>query len=729
MLEKSIGECGAGRSIVVDKNGAIIGGNKTRQAFVAAGMKRAIMVETTGHTPVIVKRVDLDLADPKGIARRLAYMDNRVSELDLDWDEEQIAKDLADGVDLTGLWSDKEIEAFIGGEPVVPASLADRFLVPPFTVLDGRQGYWQERKAQWMALGIDSGAGRADGLLGIDPNRKDDFGAKMARMESKAAKGLQGRKDHLVYNRGEGTDPVSSMINERGGGTSVFDPVLCELVYRWFAPAGADILDPFAGGSVRGIVAAACGHRYVGVDLRPEQITANEAQLAAITGRSGGPRQPIAAVTDPLALTPIQQAGRFFFKRDDFFRVGQATGGKVRTMLRLLEGAKGVVACGARDSTQLGRAAQVAKALGLPCRVHTASGADSSEMTAARAAGAEVIQHNPGYLTVVKKRAKEDAAAQGWTEVPWGMECTEAIAELRLQVRNIPKEVKRIVVPVGSGMTLSGVLHGMADAGLDLPVLGVMVGGEAEERIERWAPKDWKKRVKLVSSELKYEQAAPQTTLAGVDLDPIYEAKAIPFMEPGDLLWVVGIRASAADAPKRPGVSFPETAAPPRWIVGDALDIPKLVPPSATFDLLFSCPPYFDLEKYSEDPKDLSNASDYAAFRESYDRIIEQAVARLKPNRFAVFVVGEVRGKDGNYVGFVPDTIRAFERAGAHLYNEAILVTPVGTVGMRVSGHFARSRKLGKCHQNVLTFVKGDPALAASELGHIEVFVNEGNQE
>jgi len=57
-------------------------------------------------------------------------------------------------------------------------------------------------------------------------------------------------------------------------GTSIFDPVLTELAYRWFCPQGGSILDPFAGGSVRGIVAAHLGYQYTGLDLRSEQIAA-----------------------------------------------------------------------------------------------------------------------------------------------------------------------------------------------------------------------------------------------------------------------------------------------------------------------------------------------------------------------------------------------------------------------------------------------------------------------
>ena len=51
-------------------------------------------------------------------------------------------------------------------------------------------------------------------------------------------------------------------------GTSIFDPVLCEIAYRWFSPVGGLILDPFAGGSVRGIVASKLGRQYIGHELR-----------------------------------------------------------------------------------------------------------------------------------------------------------------------------------------------------------------------------------------------------------------------------------------------------------------------------------------------------------------------------------------------------------------------------------------------------------------------------
>jgi hypothetical protein len=93
MLDKSITDLGAGRSIVVDKNGLVIAGNKTRAALVETGMKSAIVVETDGSQMVVVKRTDLDLTDRKGRARRLAYADNRVAEIDLSWDIDFVLED------------------------------------------------------------------------------------------------------------------------------------------------------------------------------------------------------------------------------------------------------------------------------------------------------------------------------------------------------------------------------------------------------------------------------------------------------------------------------------------------------------------------------------------------------------------------------------------------------------------------------------------------------------
>ena len=151
----------------------------------------------------------------------------------------------------------------------------------------------------------------------------------------------------------------------------------------------------------------------------------------------------------------------------------------------------------------------------------------------------------------------------------------------------------------------------------------------------------------------------------------------------------------------------------PRWVVGDSRDAATLA--AGEYDLIFSCPPYFDLEVYSDDPADLSRAGDYAEFIGAYRAIIDTCVSMLKPNRFACFVVGDIRDRAGFYYNLPGDTIAAFEAAGARLYNEAILVTAVGSLPIRVGRQFASGRKLGKTHQNVLVFYKGDPKAIKQE--------------
>ena len=110
---------------------------------------------------------------------------------------------------------------------------------------------------------------------------------------------------------------------------------------------------------------------------------------------------------------------------------------------------------------------------------------------------------------------------------------------------------------------------------------------------------------------------------------------------------------------------------------------------------------------------------EYGAFLAAYRSIISQAVQRLADNRFACFVVGDVRDKAGLYRNFVSETIAAFQAAGATLYNEAILATPVGTAAMRVTKQFESGRKLAKTHQNVLVFCKGDWRAAAAKCNGI----------
>ncbi len=116
MLQRSLSEYGAGRSILIDRDGNIIAGNKTVEQAADLGIEEVIVVPTDGRTLVAVQREDLDLYDG-GRARLLAYYDNRTSEVDLAWEAEQLLADQAAGVDLSGLWHEDELARAMGLEP------------------------------------------------------------------------------------------------------------------------------------------------------------------------------------------------------------------------------------------------------------------------------------------------------------------------------------------------------------------------------------------------------------------------------------------------------------------------------------------------------------------------------------------------------------------------------------------------------------------------------------
>lgn len=288
-----------------------------------------------------------------------------------------------------------------GNEIVEDVLLRDKFIEPPFSVLDTRGGNWQGRKRAWLSKGIKSEVGRNDNLT---------FTGAAAQFDYYRVK--EGKRAN--------TDEQS---------TSIFDPVLTELMYRWFCPDGGAILDPFAGGSVRGIVANYLGYKYVGIELRQQQVESNREQA--------------------LNILPINNQ--------------------------------------------------------------------------------------------------------------------------------------------------------------------------------------------------------------------------------------------------------------PQWYVGDSDRILDEI--WNKFEFIFSCPPYANLEVYSDLPDDLSNMN-YKDFIIKYRSIIGKAIKLLKPGRFACFVVGEVRDKEGYYYDFVGDTKRAFIDQGAKLYNDAVLLSVVGSASMRASKVFEAGRKLTKIHQNILIFKK-----------------------
>ena len=144
-----------------------------------------------------------------------------------------------------------------------------------------------------------------------------------------------------------------------------------------------------------------------------------------------------------------------------------------------------------------------------------------------------------------------------------------------------------------------------------------------------------------------------------------------------------------------------------KYINDDGQNVLKHVG-EGTQDMMFSCPPYFDLEVYSDLENDASNQDTYEEFIEIIRNALTDGLKTLKDNRFATIVIGDIRKNDGFYRRFVDDINTIMVQGGAQLYNELILVEPLGTLPQRVNRYMGW-RKIGKCHQNILVFYKGDP--------------------
>jgi ParB-like chromosome segregation protein Spo0J len=106
LVEASLREYGAGRSILIDRNGKIIAGNKTVANAQAAGLEDLMVIQSDGSRLIAVQRTDLDLDDAK--AKALAIADNRTAEIGLEWDP-AILGELANEMDLNPFFSDEEL--------------------------------------------------------------------------------------------------------------------------------------------------------------------------------------------------------------------------------------------------------------------------------------------------------------------------------------------------------------------------------------------------------------------------------------------------------------------------------------------------------------------------------------------------------------------------------------------------------------------------------------------
>jgi DNA modification methylase len=155
-----------------------------------------------------------------------------------------------------------------------------------------------------------------------------------------------------------------------------------------------------------------------------------------------------------------------------------------------------------------------------------------------------------------------------------------------------------------------------------------------------------------------------------------------------------------------------------RFLHVDARELNLDVVGGKPFDLVFYSPPYFGVEKYSEEQDDLSTYDDYKAYLVEMEKIIEKSASLLKENRFYTMLVGDVRevkGPDkGKLLNYCGDLVNIAEKYGLKYYNDLIYVEHFGTAAFRARRIFV-TRKVVRVHQRLLVFYKGDLAQIRNE--------------
>jgi len=250
--------------------------------------------------------------------------------------------------------------------------------------------------------------------------------------------------------------------------------------------------------------------------------------------------------------TPVEKHGNLWFKRDDLFELDGMYGAKVRACLALCKQAKDngyeiVVSAGSRLSPQLAILGTVAKHLGLNAVGVTALGESTPFISKAEFLGVQINKVSFGYSNVIQKRAKDMSSALGAYLIPFGMKDSLSIELTKQSFTDsfrgdsyFLNSFNRIVVVAGSGVNLVGILEGLRCINSNMKVLAVMVGHDCRKYVYDSCPWLSEKQLEFVKSPQTYHELSTYNQVNGVDVDSRYEGKAIPYLEPGDLFWLIG---------------------------------------------------------------------------------------------------------------------------------------------------------------------------------------------
>lgn len=237
-VANSIKEFGFQQPIVVDKDGVVIVGHTRLKAAKKLGLKEVPVVYAT------------NLSEEKANAYRLA--DNKTGKF-AEWDDIKLEDELnlITDIDMTdfGFEDLEEIEKQTDNKAIEPQPLSDRFLIPPFSIINLTKEEVMERKRKWYSMIIDDGTSRGGAVSYINRgfNESDNYNIKM---------------------------------NE---GTSLMNPVVCEIINRWFLPTGKEFntFDCFSGDTAFGFVSSYLGNKFTGIELRQQQVDFNQSRIDA----------------------------------------------------------------------------------------------------------------------------------------------------------------------------------------------------------------------------------------------------------------------------------------------------------------------------------------------------------------------------------------------------------------------------------------------------------------
>ena len=244
-------------------------------------------------------------------------------------------------------------------------------------------------------------------------------------------------------------------------------------------------------------------------------------------------------------LSTVEKVDNIYLKREDLVTFNNTNGGKARVIDYLIqegikEGYSAFVSCGSRTSVQCEIISAACEYYEVDCYLFIPSGHDTASTKYMQShSHTTLMRTDAGYLSVIKKQSREYADAKEYFYIPFALEDEIAIDINKDQVQNIPKEVSRIVVPIGSGMNFISIIKGLEYYNKNIPVLGIQTGLDPTKNIEKFLGKT-EIQYEIIKSELPYDKKADNYKIGSLELNRIYEAKCLPYLKNNDLLWIIG---------------------------------------------------------------------------------------------------------------------------------------------------------------------------------------------